>query len=219
MKWRALLSALTLILAMSPVLTKAQVTHTVNQVGTSFSPTDLTIQVGDTVKWVWSSGFHTVTNGTGAADPSVGTLFDASLNSGFPQFEFVFTEVGAVPFFCRPHEGVGMKGTVLVEDVSTDSPPVAVSTISLHGISPNPFNPRTSISFTLGQASSVTIDVHDAKGRRVRNLASGESMESGQREVLWDGLGDSGMAVASGVYFFRVIADGSEQVARGVLVR
>lgn len=122
MRSNILITTLAVILAMLPVTSAAQVTHTVNQVGTSFSPANLTIQVGDTVRWVWSIGFHTVTNGTGAADPSVGTLFDTPLNSTVPQFEFVFTEAGTVPYFCRPHEIVDMKGTVVVEEVGTMPP-------------------------------------------------------------------------------------------------
>jgi plastocyanin len=210
---------LILMLALTPLVAAAQTTHTVNQTGTSFSPASLTIEVGDTVRWVWSSLAHTVTSGTGTSDPSVGALFDAPLNTFSPEFQFTFTETGTVPYFCRPHEIGGMTGSIVVEDVSTPAPATARSRLVVHGLVPNPFNPRTSVLFTLGQPEPVTIHVHDLRGRLVRELVRGEAMEPGDREVIWDGANDEGVAVASGVYFFRVITPSAEQVARGVLVR
>lgn len=215
----ALLLSITLALIFMPAIGAAQVTHTVDQVGTSFSPANLNIEVGDTVRWVWSGGSHTVTNGTGATDPNVATLFDSPLTSAAPQFEFLFTQAGTVPYFCRPHEGLNMKGTIVVEDVSTATPPGAVAALRVHGLSPNPFNPRTTISFTLGQTSAVSISIHDQRGRLVRDLVSGEQMEDGDRRVVWDGLDDLGTQSASGVYLFRVSALGLQQTVRGVLVR
>jgi plastocyanin len=88
--------------------------HTVNQTGLIFAPADITIAVGDTVNFVWSSGFHTVTNGTGANDGNVGSLFDASLDSLNPTFSHTFTSAGDVPYFCRPHEIFAMAGIVHV---------------------------------------------------------------------------------------------------------
>ena len=216
---RPLFASLLLTIAMLPVSAVAQVTHTVNQVGTSFSPANLTIEVGDTVRWVWSIGFHTVTSGTGAGDPSVGAFFDSPLNNTTPQVEFTFTEAGTVPYFCRPHEIVDMKGTIVVEDVITDAPATVSAALAIHGVTPNPFNPRTEVSFTLGKSSPVSISVHDIRGRLVRSLTDGEPMDPGDRRVAWDGLSDDGVAVSSGVYFFRVRALDTEHVARGVLVR
>jgi len=94
----------------------AAATHTVNQSGFSFSPADLTIQTGDTVQWVWSSSSHTVTNGTGPTDPNVGALFDAPLASGNTTVSFTFNSDGEFPYFCRPHFGLGMTGSVTVQD-------------------------------------------------------------------------------------------------------
>ncbi len=83
--------------------------------GASFSPANVSINVGDAVKWT-SSGSHTVTSGTGAADPNVGALFDEGLSVG-QTFQFTFTVPGVYHYFCRPHESSGMKGTVTVTAV------------------------------------------------------------------------------------------------------
>jgi plastocyanin len=87
-------------------------TFQVSASGTSFSPASRTIHVGDTVRWT-SSGSHTVTSGTGAADLSAGSLFDQTLNSG-GSFTRVFETAGVYHYFCRPHEAMGMKGTINV---------------------------------------------------------------------------------------------------------
>lgn len=95
-------------------------THTVTQSGVSFSPAEITITVGDTVEWVWTSGFHTVTNGTGAADPNAGTLFDFNFSGDNVAYEF--TAAGDYPYFCRPHESMGMTGMIhVVSQVSSES--------------------------------------------------------------------------------------------------
>lgn len=87
-------------------------TTQVSASGTSFSPANFTITVGDAVRWT-ASGSHTVTSGTGSAAANAGDLFDQALNNG-QTFTYTFSTVGSFPYFCRPHEGAGMKGTVTV---------------------------------------------------------------------------------------------------------
>ena len=57
----------------------AQTTHMVTLSGASFSPADLTIDVGDTVRWVWVSEFHDVESGTSGAP-----VGDGKFTSGNP---------------------------------------------------------------------------------------------------------------------------------------
>ncbi len=115
----ALPLALALAPASIPSLAQAA-THTVNQVGLSFQPDSINVEVGDTVEWVHGAGSHTVTNGEGAADPNAGVLFDFPFSSG--SVVFTFTTAERVPYFCRPHEGAGMKGVIIVEDSALPAP-------------------------------------------------------------------------------------------------
>ena len=74
-----------------------------------------TISAGTTVQWNFSGSVpHTVTNGTGAADPVAGTVFDVPLSGSNPTFAHTFNAPGTFPYFCRPHETFGMTGTVIV---------------------------------------------------------------------------------------------------------
>jgi len=201
-----------------PAAALAQTTHIVNQSSLSFSPNDLTINVGDTVRWVRSGGSHTVTNGTGASDPSVGNLFDAPLNSSNTTFEFTFNSAGDVDYFCRPHEFANMKGVVRVNDVSAVGD-VPVAAVRLEAPHPNPFNPRAEIRFTLAEAGPVDLVVFDARGRLVKTILDGVHREAAEDRVFWDGTNDAGSAVPSGTYLFRIRAGRYEEVVKGMLVR
>ncbi len=108
-----MIAALALSLAFVPAVSADL--HVVQQVGISFTPQNIIVLAGDTVRWEWTSGSHTVTNGTGFLDPQAGTLFDTTINAGNPVFEYTFNDPGIFDYFCRPHEQFGMTGRVLVD--------------------------------------------------------------------------------------------------------
>ena len=81
--------------------------------------------------------------------------------------------------------------------VPADAAPRAVV---LHGASPNPFNPCTTVAFTLATPATVALRIHDAAGRLVRVLASGEMLAAGRQEMVWDGRDDRGRDAPTGSY-------------------
>lgn len=187
------------------------ITHTVNQVNLTFQPDEITINVGDTVEWVWSGLIHTVTNGTGLTDPELGTMFDAPLDAGNPSFSFTFFEPGDVPYLCRPHFTLGMTGIVHINTVSpVQDTPDALS-LTLQQNTPNPFNPSTRIDFQIPGDAGVTIPtslrIYDLQGRLVRTLVA-EPLAASRHSVTWNGRNDLGHIMASGVYVYRLQAGG-----------
>ena len=70
----------------------------------------------------------------------------------------------------------------------------------LKGCYPNPFNPSTTIVFSIGEETQVNIDIYNLKGQKVRHLTS-ESFSRGEHKLLWDGKDDQGRKVSSGIYF------------------
>jgi len=88
----------------------------------------------------------------------------------------------------------------------------------LVSVYPNPFNPATKIVFSLKSAGQVDVGVYDVRGHRVKVLVSG-ALVQGQHDLTWRGLDDSGQAVASGVYFCRLLADGESQTMKMLLTR
>jgi hypothetical protein len=73
---------------------------------------------------------------------------------------------------------------------------------------PNPFNPTTTIDYTVASPSRVMLRVFDVAGRVVRTLVDSH-VAAGRRTATWDGTTDSGERAASGVYFVRMAATGS----------
>jgi hypothetical protein len=69
--------------------------------------------------------------------------------------------------------------------------------------SPNPFNPKTEIRFSLRQAGQASLRIFDAQGREVKRLAEG-NLPAGPQSIVWDGTDGQGQRVASGVYFYRL---------------
>ncbi len=72
---------------------------------------------------------------------------------------------------------------------------------------PNPFNPSTTIKFDLPVDSRVTVEVYNVLGQRVRTLIN-ENRRAGYEAIEWNGTGDSGQQLSSGVYFLRIDATG-----------
>lgn len=68
---------------------------------------------------------------------------------------------------------------------------------------PNPFNPETTINFTLSSPMSVRLEIFNLKGQLVRTLVDSQ-MSSGEQHTLWNGLDQQGRAVSSGVYYYRL---------------
>jgi len=95
---------------------------------------------------------------------------------------------------------------------------VVKAPFSLSQNSPNPFNPATTIKFTVPEDGYVNLDVYDVAGRRVRTLVDGHRKADFYR-VVWDGTNDRGVSVASGVYFYRLKAGKNVMSKKMVLLR
>ena len=85
-------------------------------------------------------------------------------------------------------------------------------------VSPNPFNPRTTIQFDLPRAVAVTLDIYDIQGRRVRNLVN-ETMTAGLHNRVWNGRDSQGKQASSGLYFYRFRAGDQERLGKLTLLK
>lgn len=83
---------------------------------------------------------------------------------------------------------------------------------------PNPFNPVTRIRFTLPRDTRVTLSVFNVDGRRVTTLVDG-IVPTGLNERRWDGTNADGSEAGSGVYFYRLTADGRSFCKKMVLLK
>jgi hypothetical protein len=89
---------------------------------------------------------------------------------------------------------------------------------ALYQNSPNPFNPTTSIRYSLRSRQHVSIRIYDVSGRVVRTLIDDER-PAGVQTVQWHGRNDDGAAVASGVYFIEMRTEGFRDVHKAILLK
>ncbi|MFO7915946.1 MAG: M14 family zinc carboxypeptidase [Candidatus Krumholzibacteriales bacterium] len=106
-----------------------------------------------------------------------------------------------------------------VSDITGDTPEPDYIT-ELRQNYPNPFNPVTTIEFTVGGTipAPVTLEVFDVSGRRVASILD-RSMTPGRHSVRWDGTGDGGLKLASGIYFMRLSVSGQAVSKKMVLLK
>ena len=83
---------------------------------------------------------------------------------------------------------------------------------------PNPFNPSTTISYKLAEASNVTLNIYDLRGRLVKTLVNGEQAAA-QHTIVWDATNESGLRVSSGIYFYELHAGTFAQRRQMVLLK
>lgn len=83
---------------------------------------------------------------------------------------------------------------------------------------PNPFNPVTSIQYSVVSPVHTTLKIYNILGQEVRTLVN-EVMEPGFHSVNWDGRDSQGAEVASGVYFYRLVAGDFSNTKRMLLLK
>jgi hypothetical protein len=92
------------------------------------------------------------------------------------------------------------------------------TTFALDQNFPNPFNPSTTIRFSIPEATQVTLIVYNNLGQKVRTL-SDENMSAGAYQVSWDGTNDTGQLMSSGIYYYQIQAGSFNQVKRMILIK
>ena len=108
-----------------------------------------------------------------------------------------------------------------IDDVTIYYEPVSIKTISseipsqfnLSQNYPNPFNPSTNIRFDLQKTSETKLFVYDAIGREVATLVN-EELKAGSYQADWNGSG-----YPSGLYFYRLQADGFVETRKMILIK
>jgi regulation of enolase protein 1 (concanavalin A-like superfamily) len=191
------------------------------------APSDLTATaVGDSqidLAWMDNSldedGFHVERDsGNGfetidSVDADVNTYSDAELTCAMNYtYRVSAFDCAVVSSASNPASAV----TDSCPDViSVDAAPESPTWLSAR---PNPFKPRTTISFFLPHPDRIDVTVFDAGGRAVRDLVHRE-FPAGTHRVVWDGRDQRGRATAPGTYFYRMKTSQSSFVGKVILLR
>ena len=82
---------------------------------------------------------------------------------------------------------------------------------------PNPFNPTTTISFSIPEESNVKLSIYNIKGQKIKSLLN-DQITSGEHSIVWNGEDDSGKKVSSGVYLYKLNVNGKTEAVRKCLL-
>ena len=88
-------------------------------------------------------------------------------------------------------------------NLSDDEGQVPIYQFGLGSNYPNPFNPTTTIIYSLAEDCNATLEIYNVKGQKVCTLANG-MQESGYHQVIWNGTDENNRSVSSGLYFYRL---------------
>ena len=88
----------------------------------------------------------------------------------------------------------------------------------LKGNYPNPFNPNTTIRFSLKERGKVSIDIYNILGQKVKTLVNGD-LPAGVHNLSWNGLDENKRPVASGVYFYKMQSGSYSNTRKMILMK
>jgi hypothetical protein len=108
---------------------------------------------------------------------------------------------------------------IVVEGVvANPEPATPVIATALSGNYPNPFNPETTISYSVKDKQNVRLEIYNLKGQKVRTLVQ-ETKSAGTYQVKWDGTDDQAQKVTSGVYLYRMQAGDYTSVRKMIMLK
>jgi hypothetical protein len=102
--------------------------------------------------------------------------------------------------------------------LDNESQPDLPQVTMLNGNYPNPFNPETTISFSLKENADVTIDIFNIKGQKIDTVANG-SFPAGSHNIIWKGDDSNGRKVASGIYFYKMHSGKYSKTRKMILMK
>ncbi|MEF3695295.1 MAG: choice-of-anchor J domain-containing protein, partial [Candidatus Cloacimonadota bacterium] len=100
----------------------------------------------------------------------------------------------------------------------TNDPSVPAIVTSLNGNYPNPFNPETTINYSLATDGPVTINIYNARGQLVKTLVN-DQKAAGIHSIVWNGTDNNGSGVSSGVYFYKMYAGKYSSTRKMILMK
>ena len=198
-------------------------------------PTDITVEEADRARlfydWVQSPGFMNghpnivffdlfdlLANANDPADPERNMqreIYRLPPESNTDSHPNVLANMTIGPLFADFLFRILDPHPTTTDAPSENAPAIAI----LRGNAPNPFNPRTSVSWELRSQATVSLRVFDLSGRLVRTMLSPTRLDAGTHQATWDGTGDGGQPFPTGLYLLRLDAGTERHTHRLTLIR
>ncbi len=113
-----------------------------------------------------------------------------------------------------------MNGLFSVPETDQEEGPfidIIPASVTLHRNYPNPFNPTTTISFSIPEESNVELTIFNIKGQKVKTLIN-SNLDDGNHSVVWNGDDESNEPISSGVYFYKLKVNGKTEATKKMLL-
>lgn len=170
-------------------------------------------------KWDGCQSSPSITDGVMYIPATDGNLYAFGTGLKFTYLDDLFADIGANELIATSYfEGVAVATDTICFTVTGTGIELYSSTILQLGISPNPFHSAASISFELAEPGRTIVSVYDLSGRIVKNLVNSE-LGIGQHSVSWDGTGENGEILATGIYMCRIEFGGISETTSLCLLR
>ncbi len=172
-------------------------------------------------------GYHVLRSETeDASDAMMITtnLVQAHNNSNETTYEYEDTDVEVNNTYYYWLNAVELDGattlygptSITIEDGEEETPDVEYVTAMTQNL-PNPFNPTTTIMFSLQDDAHVSLKIYNARGQLVKTLINEERTAGEQAPVVWDGTDNSNESCGSGVYFYK-LETGSKTITKKMMM-
>ena len=165
---------------------------------------------GNTLTWVASVDgdvdryeIHRVPVGSGQPEPDAVPAFTTE-TPGWTD-DTVGADAWDHAYWLRAVDVAGNRSTFAgTQTVSEVGDAILPRAYVLGAAVPNPFNPATTIRFSLPCAAAVSLRIYDMRGRLIHSLVDGATLLPGRHQRVWRGEDDRGRQAAAGVYFYRL---------------
>jgi plastocyanin len=173
---------LILMLLTLPVKISLATTHIVNVEDYEFNPAVLTVNVGDTIMWMWDHGFHTTTSTT---IPAGSSSWNSAVDQSNPMFTYVISTPGSYDYICIYHESMGMVGHI----EATGTTGIEQANADLSFLAGTVCNSTVKINYP-SDSHHWQIELQDLTGKTVKSFTSvaAERRESFMIEDLSTGV-------------------------------
>ncbi len=157
-------------------------------------------------------------------------LLGTTDQNGLLSAEVNLDDVGEMSVVVTKSNFLPYEGNITVSitaDVDDDDEEERIESFDLSQNHPNPFNPVTSIQYSVGSRQKeaaggffthVTFKIYNILGQKVRTLVD-EPRSSGNYEVMWDGKDEKGNEVSSGIYFYTLTTENDRRTRKMILMK
>lgn len=194
---------LTCVLAYLSLSLPAQTSHDVTVSSFSFSPSNLTITVGDEVVWTNTGGSHNV-DGKTSVFPSNPASFGNTVGAGWT-YRFTFNTAGTYDYQCDPHAGSGMVGKITVNPKTVTSSQTLADGSEKLLLYPNPANQYIQLLVPNNYGRISSFKVYSVAGSVIDEKTFAENQESLRYDIS---------QFKNGIYFMEISGENKRSVIK-----